>query len=214
MSYALAELEAVSLKATRGVGLSWGMAEETGKAARWLCSVGLDGCAATVAALSAIEAGLSSKLSPLSFTGQWGSETGMLCPINAGVALCDGAYLWKDHGVVMKNILAPVMLLGFIAQSAMAFNETVTIRWSGIEAVTDGKALSLISNERASLLDKVSKLDVNMGGRMKKTLPLNNRVYPREADWAALLGYSERIYAPISESSRLNGAGAGVIDKD
>ena len=40
MSYSLNEFEALALKAARGAGLPWGLAEEAGKAVRILSSFG------------------------------------------------------------------------------------------------------------------------------------------------------------------------------
>ena len=43
MHASLNEIESLCKKAARGAGLSWGLAEEAGKAARWLSAHGLDG---------------------------------------------------------------------------------------------------------------------------------------------------------------------------
>ena len=43
MTWSLNEIETLSRKAARGAGLSWGLAEEAGKATRWLAAAGLPG---------------------------------------------------------------------------------------------------------------------------------------------------------------------------
>jgi len=43
MTYALGEIETLCRKAARGAGHSWGVAEEAGRAARWLCAHGFKG---------------------------------------------------------------------------------------------------------------------------------------------------------------------------
>lgn len=43
MSHSLNEIAALAKRAARGAGLSWGMAEEAGRAARWLASYDLTG---------------------------------------------------------------------------------------------------------------------------------------------------------------------------
>ena len=40
MNLSLNEVEATAKKATRGAGYPWGLAEEAGKAVRWLCGAG------------------------------------------------------------------------------------------------------------------------------------------------------------------------------
>ena len=43
MTFSLNEIEAIGKRAARGAGLPWGLAEEAGKAARWLTARGLPG---------------------------------------------------------------------------------------------------------------------------------------------------------------------------
>jgi hypothetical protein len=43
MTFSLNEVEAMGKRAARGAGLDWGIAEEAGKAARWLTARGLPG---------------------------------------------------------------------------------------------------------------------------------------------------------------------------
>jgi hypothetical protein len=49
MLFSLNEIEAQLRKAARGAGLPWGLAEEAGKAARWLAMHGIDGLPASAA---------------------------------------------------------------------------------------------------------------------------------------------------------------------
>ena len=43
MNWSLNELDAMARKAARGAGYSWGLAEEAGRATRWLAAAGLPG---------------------------------------------------------------------------------------------------------------------------------------------------------------------------
>lgn len=52
MVLSLNEVQVTAKKAARGAGYPWGIAEEAGQAARWLCSHGLDGCAALAGVLA------------------------------------------------------------------------------------------------------------------------------------------------------------------
>ena len=53
MTLSLNEVQAQAFKAARGAGYAWGLAEEAGKATRWLCGHGLDGVALLVELLEA-----------------------------------------------------------------------------------------------------------------------------------------------------------------
>ena len=43
MTWSLNEIESLAKNATRGAGRDWGLAEEAGKATRWLCAAGWPG---------------------------------------------------------------------------------------------------------------------------------------------------------------------------
>ncbi|MGC1487905.1 MAG: DUF3726 domain-containing protein, partial [Albidovulum sp.] len=51
--YSQSEIEALGIKAARGAGYDWGMAEEAGMAARWLAHEGLPGPELLLACLQA-----------------------------------------------------------------------------------------------------------------------------------------------------------------
>ena len=46
MNYSLNAVESTAKRAARGAGYPWGLAEEAGKATRWLSHQGLEGCGA------------------------------------------------------------------------------------------------------------------------------------------------------------------------
>ena len=52
--------------------------------------------------------------------------------------------------------------------------------------------------------------------RRRRHLPSKRhlRADPDPNDWAALLAFAHRTYAPATEESRLRGAGAGLSDND
>ena len=53
--HTLAEIEAYLRKAARAAGLDWGLAEEAGKAARWLAAFDLPGAEITLAHLQQLD---------------------------------------------------------------------------------------------------------------------------------------------------------------
>ncbi len=64
MSYSLNEYEALALRAARGAGLSWGLAEEAGKAVRILSSLGLESAQILLEALEAPKSNSALLLGP------------------------------------------------------------------------------------------------------------------------------------------------------
>ena len=107
MNYALGEIESLARKATRGAGYSWGHAEDTGRAVRWLTARGLPG-PATLA--SVLEAGICDNGPDV----QWACD-GVLCPIRAGAALADFAFtLSHERAVELGPVAHPLLLLPFL----------------------------------------------------------------------------------------------------
>ncbi len=79
MSWSLGETAALALKAARGAGRSWGLAEETAGSVVWLHSRGLPGISALCSYLAQCLGLAAAPQSP-----------GGGCPIMTGCALMDG----------------------------------------------------------------------------------------------------------------------------
>lgn len=110
MWLSLSEIDALARKAMRGAGASWGLAEEAGKAVKWLADRGEHEGAEALCRLleewpgetlsGCLEEGLS-------------SPSGRLCPICAGSALQDHASFLSAKTVQLYGIIEPVLLKPF-----------------------------------------------------------------------------------------------------
>lgn len=211
MTVSLNEAEALARKAARGAGYSWGMAEEAGKAVRWLCGRGIDGCAALARLLGAVEGTDLWDWAPRKTDGDWGAHGGTLCPLLTGVALSDAAQVPQDDGGVrMSRVSEAVFLLPFAAAVASRAGTVLTISWNGATAVTDGDRLSL----DAPVPPGVADVRLRLGGELGEARARTSRAAPGAGDLATLTAFAARTYAPATEASRLLGAGAGVTDND
>ncbi len=81
MTFSLNEVEVTSKKATRGAGYSWGLAEEAGKATRWLCAHELNGCGALVALLTKTDGMAIMQVTPDTHQTIWQAKGGFLCAV-------------------------------------------------------------------------------------------------------------------------------------
>ena len=214
MNFALNEVEATAKKATRGVRYSWGMAEEAGKATRWLCAHGFDGPKALVKALEFADQARLDDLAPVSLQGDWHSHGGYLCALTTGAAMADSALLWAKHGLVLRNVIAPAMILPFAAVSARLLGLPVAVTWGGTSMVFEGSAVSLETSAPEALLQNAALMNIQTGGQLGGLQALQKRANPAEQDWDTLNRFAARIYAPATEESRLKGAGAGLSDND
>ncbi len=209
MNVSLNEIEATAKRATRGAGYPWGLAEEAGKATRWLCAQGMDG-AKSLAQL--LEQGLAASLRdhrPVAAHADWAGQ-GVLCPIITGALLSDRSDLLRAVPIRIRNLAAPIFLMPFAASAARAQNSVITLTTGQIMAATDGGCLTA-GQDWPALSDGV---EVALGGQLTTPRPQATRATPDSASWDTLNRFAHRTYAPATEESRLLGAGAGLSDND
>ena len=143
MNLSMNEVEAMAKKATRGAGYPWGLAEEAGKATRWLCENSIDGCAALRGVLEHFDGTSTAEIAPIIQSDDWHAASGTLCPVTAGATLSD---LVNLRTVRLHNVIQPVFLVPFAAGSALVLGETITltiedhedIKTNGREVVSKG----------------------------------------------------------------------------
>lgn len=210
------EIESICLKAARGAGMSWGMAEEASRAAAWLAARGLDGPHALLVRLQAKGQLLSPDIRFFEEDRTWrAADEGVLCPIALGVTLCDFAALPRAAVAGASVRVGPVghalMLLPFLADLAETLGGVVAIQWSECEVVvaSDGR----LSGDVATLqeVDSIeAQLSLRPGGprcsvRIEKRLACTAETL-RDLNVLAML-----TTVPASETSR---AGAGAMTND
>ncbi len=202
MSYSLNETEALCRKAARGAGYSWGLAEEAGKAVRWLVSVGLPGCEVLADLLSQVDGEDLTKFTPMVKDGEW-FAAGM-CPLIGGAALSDFADQIGDAGVTLQNVMQPVLLLPFLRNAAAAQNLRLAVEWDGSRYVTDGIGLRGATESAAACAAVrcfITRESVDIPA------PSVQRADPDAGALKTLGTLAHRTYAPATEASRLLGAG-------
>ena len=216
MSHSLNEIEALSKRASRGAGLSWGMSEEAGKATRWLASHNLPSAVILAEVLNLNDGVDARSLTPKSFEGALESTSGKLCPIASGAALNDYAdALLLGQVLEMSNVSYPLLLVPFAGWAAIHIKVPVIVSWSSTRISTDGYDVWIDDPQGEIDVAMASKVTCTMakdlGGHM--TAPALRGTVSKEA--VARLGtLAHRTYAPATEESRVLGAGAGETDND
>jgi hypothetical protein len=216
MIVSLNEVESLSLKAARGAGMSWGLAEEAAHAARWLAARGWAWDRSLVALLERRD-----QIAAPMLVGHDIRSSGQglaICPIHAGAAMAD--LLHVDQSVTLYDVLSPIWLVPF-AYRRTGEHRSVEVTWAGgVCSISGGGAVSAealgvqdapLGWIRVELRTDVSSPDV--------ARPLTHAAIPAgiQADpvaWAALEQWAARTYVPASLQSRLAGAGAGLSDND
>lgn len=211
MTFSLNEIEALAKKAARGAGYPWGIAEETGKAVRWLCAAGVDGCSALAKYLIDCDGDDLSVRAPKQ-GNTWTSIADRLCPLLAGAALSDLADTLHEGDLRLESVAHPILLAPFAGLSAQHLEAPVVLEWSDAFVATDGKALVLRGDISASAATVIVRVET--GFDHAHWQPKRSRADPDEESLAILNSLAHRTYAPATETSRLAGAGAGLSDND
>ncbi|MEZ5923411.1 MAG: DUF3726 domain-containing protein [Hyphomicrobiaceae bacterium] len=197
LDVSLNEIEVMVKRAARGAGYAWGLAEEAGKAVRWLESRGLPGLEAMLRHFES------------------GTRAGS--PIIAGPGLADRAHeLAAGTSLGAKSVSEPLLMLPFAAMAAKLAERSVDLSWPGVRFRGIGGAATIDGQERASAPGPV---DLTLGpasGALDGS-PLAERIAGITVAaeiWTGLNRFAVKTYVPESEGSRTKGAGAGAIDND
>lgn len=217
MICSLNEIEAETRKAARGAALSWGLAEEAGKAARWLEMHGIRSVPLFAALFEGYAGRGYAALATMSTAGCWRAPGGMLCPVIAGAGLLDRAdEIAAGRAIDMAEIGWPVLLAPFAAATAKATGVGIALEWPGVRFAFAGEDTWCDAERGALGAASAPRVTCGMtggahGGRLRTGIV---GVAVDEAAWSRLDAFVQRTYVPASDESRLKGAGAGLLDTD
>jgi hypothetical protein len=203
MTLTLSEVESTAIKAARGAGMSWGMAEEAAFAARWLAEQGLDG-------LTLLAHHLTRPITPPTYHNhRWHAAGATLCPIAAGTALSDHFHLPEgplSHPVDLVDLSAPALILPFLATSAARSGTAILATWPGCTAILASGTLAVAGDNLLTAHAKT--VTVTAAALLPKSAHKTTLTAPTEAILQTLV---QRTYVPASDQSR-RGAGASGTD--
>ena len=203
MSWSLGETAALALKAARGVGLPWGLAEEAAGAVFWLHQRGLPGISALCGYLNAY--------------GKPATATDAACPLIMGTALSDGTHPVPDHAddrIDLGIVKSPLLLLPFVATLPPG---NIWLTAPGVDERISRPADPPPDPWHSGWLRGSAPCQLRLGTGPQTIADAADRA--RLPDQFAccverLTGYAHRTYAPATSQSRLAGAGAGLTDND
>lgn len=200
----LNEVEGLAAKAARGAGLSWGLAEEAGKAARWLAGVGF-AWAPSLAALLDEHAALRPPM-PLPPLLRADGD-GLIDPLIAGSFLDDLAR--SGNAVALETVAHPVWLVPFAARGGCV------VTWDGLVVTPHATGWTLAGDRSRLAAPRAERVTWRRAPATEHAdATAAARSIIEERDWQALATHAARTYVPASEISRRRGAGAGLVDND
>jgi len=216
MTWSLNEVDSLSKKAARGSGMSWGLAEEAGKAARGLCEYGFDGPENLLSLLRDHDNLPNDDIAPKDHAGVWSAAKGGLCPVAAGAALCDLAYdIARDAPLQMKGVVRPLLLLPFVQGAVAQSGRDLCLCWDGVQLHVSRDGVQIAGRESDLDCAQAPMVQVRAGlAREGQVLARAGRARMAQTTAAQLGEYAQRTYAPDTEASRLKGAGSNLSDND
>ncbi len=174
------EAEAMAVKAARGAGLAWGLAEEAGFAVRWLVDQGIDGLALMAAYLDLVSARPKPNAALVLADGVWFSHDPQpLCPIALGAALSDHFDLPDgpvQRRIKLTNVASPALVLPFLAQAGERAGVVVIAEWALTRVILADRMILALSG--APYLAAAATHNVSVTVRPKPPAPTS---HPPEA---------------------------------
>ena len=214
MEFSLNETEGLCKRAARGAGLSWGLAEEAGKAARWLAAVGLPGPALLAAELEQVDGQRYDALAPSAIEGMWAAPGGVMSPLIAGAALSDLADdIAAGRAFLLGPTSYPLLLTPFVANAAKACGMTVMLGWQEVKMLIAPGGFS-INGSKSYVQTQFTRWVrcLRTSRRVAEETPRLPCLTVDEAVWRHLESFAQRTFAPATEQSRRAGAGGAVGD--
>lgn len=194
MSWSFSEIRSLSVKATRGAGLPWGLAEEAGFAVEWLERNGIPGSEALAAYVEETEANAS-------FTADQ-------CPITQGTWISDSGSVELPENL---SVFQPVLLIPFL--SLCCGRKDLSLAWSrGSATFTNTEILECSGEVVPATAEMVTLKPASV--TVAHSEPTTRVPENRRSAVVILNRFAAKTYAPATEESRLAGAGAGTTDND
>jgi len=217
MSYrlTLAEAEAYLRKAARAVGLDWGLAEEAGKAARWLAAFGLPGPETALAQLERLKGRDYAAFMPDCGHEPWQAAGGLLCPVVTGAALADrSAQLVAGREFALGRTAHPLLLVAILGQAARYHRVAFATAWAGVQMNCFGDGLQILGERDDMLCAAAEAVRCWRDDSAVAEIRPSTLAYEiDEALFKRIDSLAFETYVPASEASRA-GAGAGLTDND
>jgi len=203
--FSLNEIETTALKAARGAGYGWGLAEEAGAAARWLAEHDLPWGASVGTLLAENTVRLL------------GTDRAMRNPLVAGTWVCDDLAIDSSTPRNLPAVVAPLWLAAVVGVGSRGKPVRVSLEWPQAALLTLRGALQHAAGDLAN--PGPAPVSIHTGhlageAAVVARTPLQGGRCIEGAVWRLLMHLEKRTYVPASVRSRERGAGAGSSDND
>ncbi len=212
--YSQTEITFMLRQVARACGMSWGHADESGFAARWLASYQFAGPQLLLAYLKSLHGKKHQDFFPVASANSWSSISGELCPIATSSALTDkGPELLDSVSLKLKSVGYPALLMPSLGLWVERNNKSIQLRWGDCSVIISPGGLA-ISDYKTLECEKAETVYCELTAHCEPTNFQNSDPYPIEEHlWGEAVALAFETFVPVSDSSRA-GAGPGILDND
>ena len=222
MTLSLNQVEQTTRKAVRGAGLPWGLAEDAGRAVRWLERMGLPGMSWLTLVLDAMDHGRIGELLIRRQGTVWRGAAGAVSPLLAGPSLADAMHLHRrEPGLVLtlRAVACPELCAGYLGVASLQTRVPLAMSWirgdlwiCAERVILDGAHGAEVTADRQDLTVCVGSAEPGTAGMELTPTAGSRRIEP--CALGRLESLARRTYVDNTEASRRSGAGAGLGDSD
>ena len=199
----LSEIDTIVKRASKGVGYSWGIAEEVGKNIKLLETYGLSGLKNLNDYFNSLK---SKKFQHLTHISTENQSKIPYCPIIAGTSFLDQIDELKDLvNIKIENMSYPILFLPFLSRSSEIIGKKVLF-------VIDENQFLL--NFNVNIFSNLYKEKYPILGKNIQIYFLDNKDNFEETEWRRLYKLSEETFVEETEELKKKAAGAGLTDND
>ncbi len=197
------EIDTTVKRASKGVGFSWGVAEEVGKNIRLLEMFGLPGLRNLNQYFKVLKL---KKFQDLTLISKDNISNIPYCPIIAGVSFLDQINSMEElQEININNLAFPILFLPFISRASEIIGKRIFIKIDDFE---------FLLNFNQSISSNNNVTDIVQNGKNIKLKFFENINLFSEEEWQELYKLSENTFVEETDELKKNAAGAGLTDND
>jgi len=197
------EIETTVKRATKGVGFSWGVAEEMGKNIKLLEMFGLPGLKNVNHYFKIYNKANFENINSIS---KLNNPKKIFCPINAGLNFFDQSHALSEFSHLEINHVAfPLLFIPFLSRASEMIGKRIFLHMDKKEFLLNFNQ-SIYSNYLSGdILEKAENIKIQF---------LENKNTFSDEEWSEIYKISENTFVEETEELKQSGAGAGLTDND
>ncbi len=197
------EIDTVTKRASKGVGFSWGVAEEVGKNIKLLEMFGLPGLKNLNDYFNSLKI---QKFQNLTFISHLNQSKIPYCPIISGVSFLDQVNELKELiNIKIENMSYPILFLPFLSRASEVVGKRISFKFDQNIFLLNFNQ-NIYSNYFSNKVFKNAKVtEINF---------IENYNTFNLEEWDNLYKLSTNTFVEESEELKKSAAGAGLTDND